>query len=176
MILLIVDTQKLIMTTDLYNFDSLVPNIEKLIETARKNKVEVVYIRHDDGPETDLTKGKEGFEIYGKFAPVNTERIFDKTVNSAFKGTGLLEYLQEKGTETIIVAGLQTDFCIDATVKCGFEHGFQMIVPAFANSTEANEFMTAENSYKYYNEWMWPDRYANCLSIEETINEMSKRA
>ncbi|MBC2248747.1 cysteine hydrolase [Listeria sp. FSL L7-0123] len=176
MILLIVDTQKLIMTTDLYNFDSLVPNIEKLIETARKNKVEVVYIRHDDGPETDLTKDKEGFEIYGKFAPVNTERIFDKTVNSAFKGTGLLEYLQAKGTKTIIIAGLQTDFCIDATVKCGFEHGFQMIVPAFANSTEANEFMTAENSYKYYNEWMWPDRYANCLSIEETINEMSKRA
>ncbi|MBC2039834.1 cysteine hydrolase family protein [Listeria marthii] len=176
MILLIVDTQKLIMTNELYNFDSLVPNIEKLIETARKNKLEVIYVRHDDGADTELTKGKEGFEIYEKFAPTNTERIFYKTVNSAFKGTGLLEYLQEKNTKTIIVAGLQTDFCIDATVKCGFEHGFQMIVPAFANSTEANEFMTAENSYKYYNEWMWPDRYANCLSIEETINEMSKRA
>ncbi|MBC2011817.1 cysteine hydrolase family protein [Listeria marthii] len=176
MILLIVDTQKLIMTNELYNFDSLVPNIKSLIATARKNKLEVIYVRHDDGADTELTKGKEGFEIYEKFAPTNTERIFDKTVNSAFKGTGLLEYLQEKGTETIIVAGLQTDFCIDATVKCGFEHGFQMIVPAFANSTEANEFMTAENSYKYYNEWMWPDRYANCLSIEETINEMSKRA
>ncbi|MBC2121444.1 cysteine hydrolase family protein [Listeria marthii] len=176
MILLIVDTQKLIMTNELYNFDSLVPNIKSLIATARKNKLEVIYVRHDDGADTELTKGKEGFEIYEKFAPTNTERIFDKTVNSAFKGTGLLEYLQEKGTETIIVAGLQTDFCIDATVKCGFEHGFQMIVPAFANSTEANEFMTAENSYKYYNEWMWPDRYANCLSIEETINEMRNRA
>ncbi|MBC2001335.1 cysteine hydrolase family protein [Listeria marthii] len=176
MILLIVDTQKLIMTNELYNFDSLVPNIESLIATARKNKLEVIYVRHDDGADTELTKGKEGFEIYEKFAPTHTERIFDKTVNSAFKGTGLLEYLQEKNTKTIIVAGLQTDFCIDATVKCGFEHGFQMIVPAFANSTEANEFMTAENSYKYYNEWMWPDRYANCLSIEETINEMSKRA
>ncbi|MBF2674196.1 cysteine hydrolase [Listeria marthii] len=176
MILLIVDTQKLIMTNELYDFDSLVPNIESLIATARKNKLEVIYVRHDDGTDTELTKGKEGFEIYEKFAPTHTERIFDKTVNSAFKGTGLLEYLQEKNTKTIIVAGLQTDFCIDATVKCGFEHGFQMIVPAFANSTEANEFMTAENSYKYYNEWMWPDRYANCLSIEETINEMSKRA
>ncbi|MBC2077192.1 cysteine hydrolase [Listeria marthii] len=176
MILLIVDTQKLIMTNELYNFDSLVPNIESLIATARKNKLEVIYVRHDDGADTELTKGKEGFEIYEKFAPTHTERIFDKTVNSAFKGTGLLEYLQEKNTKTIIVAGLQTDFCIDATVKCGFEHGFQMIVPAFANSTEANEFMTAENSYKYYNEWMWPDRYANCLSIEDTINEMSKRA
>ncbi|MDF8247699.1 cysteine hydrolase, partial [Listeria monocytogenes] len=26
--------------------------------------------------------------------------------------------------------------------------------------------------YKYYNEWMWPERYATCISMEETINEM----
>ncbi|MCD2224809.1 cysteine hydrolase [Listeria cossartiae] len=176
MILLIVDTQKLIMTNELYNFDVLVANIERLLAAARKNKLEVVYVRHDDGPGTALTKGQDGFGIYEKFTPEKNERIFDKIVNSAFKGTGLLEYLQAKGTEKIIIAGLQTDFCIDATVKCGFEHGFQMIIPAYANSTEANEFMTAENSYKYHNEWMWPGRYARSLTIEETINEMSKRA
>lgn len=130
MILLVVDTQKLIMTNNLYNFDSLVPNIEQLIVTARKNKIEIVYIRHDDGPNTELTEGKEGFEIYEKFQPTTLERIFDKSVNSAFKGTGLLEYLKEKSTKKIVIAGLQTDFCIDATVKCGFEHGFHMIVPA----------------------------------------------
>ncbi|MCV66588.1 cysteine hydrolase [Listeria monocytogenes] len=172
MILLVVDTQKLIMTNNLYNFDSLVPNIERLITNARKNKIEIIYVRHDDGPNTELTNGKEGFDIYEKFQPTKDERIFDKTVNSAFKGTGLLAYLKEKGTKKIVVAGLQTDFCIDATVKCGFEHDFQMIVPAHANSTEENHFMPGENSYKYYNEWMWPDRYATCISIEETINEM----
>lgn len=99
MILLVVDTQKLIMTNNLYNFDSLVPNIEQLIVTARKNKIEIVYIRHDDGPNTELTEGKEGFEIYEKFQPTTLERIFDKSVNSAFKGTGLLEYLKEKKHE-----------------------------------------------------------------------------
>ncbi|HCJ4854660.1 TPA: cysteine hydrolase, partial [Listeria innocua] len=34
MILLVVDTQKLIMTNNLYNFDSLVSNIERLITNA----------------------------------------------------------------------------------------------------------------------------------------------
>ncbi|MCB2563694.1 isochorismatase family protein, partial [Listeria monocytogenes] len=86
---------------------------------ARKNKIEIVYIRHDDGPNTELTEGTEGFDIYKKFQPTTHERIFDKPVNSAFKGTGLLEYLKEKGTTKIVVAGLQTDFCIDATVNCG---------------------------------------------------------
>lgn len=59
MILLVVDTQKLIMTNNLYHFDSLVPNIERLITNARKNKIEIIYVRHDDGPNTELTKGKK---------------------------------------------------------------------------------------------------------------------
>lgn len=96
MLLLVIDTQKLIMTNNLYNFDSLVPNIEQLITTAQKNKIGIVSIRHDDGPDTELTKGKEGFDIYGKFQPTKDEKTFDKTVNSAFKGIGLLEYLKEK--------------------------------------------------------------------------------
>lgn len=64
--------------------------------------------------------------------------IFDKNVNSAFKSTGLLEYLKQKEETEIIVVGLQTDYCIDATIKAGFEHGFKMIVPAGTNSTFDN--------------------------------------
>ena len=35
----------------------------------------------------------------------------------------------DKGETELIVAGLQTDYCMDATVKCGFEHGFKVYVP-----------------------------------------------
>ncbi|MDE6020656.1 MAG: cysteine hydrolase, partial [Ruminococcus sp.] len=59
---------------------------------------------------------------------------------------------------------------IDATIKCGFEHGFKMIVPAQANSTFDNKYMSAENSYKYYNEFMWNGRYAQCISLEDTLD------
>ncbi len=38
-----------------------------------------------------------------------SEKIFDKTVNSSFKGAGLLEYLVEKNVHTVAVVGLQTD-------------------------------------------------------------------
>lgn len=86
--------------------------------------------------------------------------------------TGLLEYLRDKGEKEVIVVGLQTDYCIDATVKCGFEHGLRMIVPAYANTTIDNEFMSGEQSYKYYNEHMWNGRYAECISLEEMIKRM----
>ncbi|MGL5085832.1 MAG: isochorismatase family protein [Clostridium sp.] len=169
MVLLVIDTQKLITNENLYKFDVFVESVKKIIYEARKNKIEVIYVRHDSGEGHDLSKGKPGFEVYEKFQHINEEKIFDKVVNSAFKGSGLLEYLVDKGEKDIIIVGILSDYCIDATVKCGFEHGFKIIVPAYTNSTVNNEFMSAEQSYKYYNEFMWNGRYAKCISLEETI-------
>lgn len=50
MVLLVIDTQKLITNENLYNFDLFVSNVEKIIHTARQNNIEVIYVRHDDGP------------------------------------------------------------------------------------------------------------------------------
>lgn len=172
MILLVVDTQKLITNEKLYNFKTFESNVKSLIQTARENHIEVIYVRHDDGEGCELTKGTEGFEIYEEFRPQAGERIFEKTVNSAFKGTGLLEYLKDKGVQDVIVVGLQTDYCIDATIKCGFEHGFHMIVPEYANTTVDNQFMTGEQTHQYYNHFMWNKRYAKCITVEEVIQEM----
>lgn len=172
MVLLVVDTQKLITNSGLYNYDAFENAVKTLIAAARENAVEVIYVRHDDGEGAELTKGTLGFEIYEGFEPLQGEKIFDKTVNSSFKGTGLLEYLKKKNIRTVAVVGLQTDYCIDATIKCGFEHGFKMLVPENSNSTFDNAFMTGEQSYKYYNEFMWKGRYAECISVEETIERM----
>lgn len=173
MVLLVVDTQKLITNDRLYMFDRFVENVKSLINAARENCVEVIFVRHDDGEGEALTKGAEGFEIFEGFAPINGEKIFDKTSNSAFYRTGLLEYLQMLECKEIVIVGLQTDYCIDATVKCGYEHGFKMIVPAYCNSTFDNEFMIAEKSYKYFNEFIWKDRYADCVSVETALEMMN---
>ena len=172
MVLLVIDTQNLIVTEKLYKFERFVSNIKKLICEARENRIEVIYVRHDDGEGCELTKGTDAFEIYEEFKPFPKEKIFDKSVNSVFRDTGLLEYLKRINEKELIIVGLQTDYCIDATVKCGFEHGFKIIVPTYANSTFNNDFMTSEQSYKYYNEYMWKNRYASCISINETIEIM----
>ena len=172
MVLLVVDTQKLITNENLYQFDTFVAHEQELIKKAREKGIEVIYVRHDDGPNEELTKGKDGFEIYEGFQPMPGEKIFDKNVNSAFRGTGLLEYLQDKNEKEVIVTGLQTDYCIDATIKCGFEHGFKIIVPATTNTTVKNAFMSAEQSYRYHNEFMWPRRYAECIPFEEILKRV----
>lgn len=176
MILLVVDTQTLITNDKLYMFDRFTENVKSLIAAARENSVEVFFIRHDDGEGQALTKGAEGYDICDEFKPLNGERIFDKTFNSAFLNTGLTEYLNGRGEKEIMTVGLQTEYCIDATIKSGFEHGFKMIVPEYCNSTFDNEFLSAETSYHFYNEFIWKDRYADRVSVGNALEMLNGRA
>ena len=83
-----------------------------------------------------------------------------------------MRYLMSKNEKDIITVGVSTDYCMDATVKSGFEQGFHIIIPAYANSTYDNPYFDGETAYKYYNEFMWPVRYAHTVSVEETIEMM----
>ncbi len=174
MVLLVIDTQNAITNSKLHNFERFVSSVEQLIASARKNKVEVIYVRHDDGPGSELSKGAWGFEIYDSFAPLEGEKIIDKQFNSAFRETDLLEYLKQKEVKDLIIVGLQTDYCIDATIKSGFEHGFRIYVPAGANTTVDNPFLPESQAVEYYNDFMWNGRYAVCISVEETLERIDK--
>ena len=62
MVLLVVDTQRGCFNESLYAFETVKENIKKLIAEARANHIEVIYVQHDDGPGTDLDRGKDKFE------------------------------------------------------------------------------------------------------------------
>jgi len=64
---------------------------------------------------------------------------------------------------------------MDATIKSAFEMGLKVIIPEGTNTTFDNPYMGKEKTYKYYNEFMWPGRFAECISVEETIQKMKKR-
>ena len=81
MVLLVVDTQKAITNSGLYQFELFETNVKELIHKARQNDIEVIFVRHDDGVGNELTKGNEGFEIYEGFQPMDDEVIFDKNVD-----------------------------------------------------------------------------------------------
>ena len=175
MVLLVVDTQKGCFNEGLYAFETVRDNIKRLITLARENNVEVVYVQHDDGPGTDLDRSSDNYEIYDEFAPEEGEMRFEKNVNSAFHPmTGLTEYLQSKGEKDIMTVGVSTDYCMDATIKSGFEKGFNMIVPSFTNSTYDNPYFDKETAYKYYNEFMWGKRYAKIITFEQAVSLMQK--
>ena len=170
MILLVVDTQKGCFDERLYAFETVRDNIKRLITVARENHVEVIYVQHDDGPGTELDKTADNYDTYEGFSPREGEKRFEKKVNSAFHPmTGLTEYLNSKGEKDIITIGVSTDYCMDATIKSGFEKGFNILVPSYTNSTYDNPYFNKETAYKYYNEFMWGTRYAKIITVEQVI-------
>lgn len=168
-VLLVVDVQTALIKAHPYNEQKVIDNIKSLISASRDNKKEVIYVRHDDGKGTELEYNTDGWQIYNEISPENAEKIFEKQYNSAFLKTGLKEYLDSKKVDTIILVGLQTEYCIDATCKSAFEHGYKIIIPEETNTTFDNEYLSGEKLYKFYNYNIWNNRFANVMPVEEVI-------
>ena len=167
--LLVIDIQKGITDSRLFNFDEFIDNTSRIIQAARDNQIEVIYFQHDDGPGTGFSIGDEEFEIAEQVHPREGEKIFTKNINSCFGNKDFTDYVKKENT--LMIVGLQTNFCIDATVKSAFERGYKVIVPQGANSTFDNDYMSGE-TYKYYNDMMRPKRFATCVSVDEAIKLM----
>ena len=170
MILLAVDVQKGIIDDELYACETFLDRVVRLIDAARKNNVEVIYVQHDDGHGSGFSAGDEDFEIADQAAPLKGEKVFTKTVCSSFSNKELAAYLEQQEDKRLMIVGLQTDFCIDATVKSAFERGFKVLIPEGTNSTFGNDYMSGETAVRYYNEFVWPGSFAECIPFEEAIN------
>ena len=82
--LIVIDIQKGITDERLYDFDGFIKNVTNIIDTARKNGVELIYVQHDDGPGSGFSVGDKDFGIAEQVAPIAGEKIFVKKINSFF--------------------------------------------------------------------------------------------
>ncbi len=169
MILLVVDMQKALTEDgELYDAEAFMDRNIRLIEAARKNNVEVIFVQHDAGEGSGFSVGDEDFEIDPRVAPKDGEKVFVKTINSCFGNTDFKAYMEQQEDKRLMVIGLQTNYCIDATVKSAFERGFDVIVPEGTNSTFDNNYMTGETTVAYYNEDVW-DGVADLPAFDEAM-------
>ena len=166
MVLLVIDMQKGLVSEDLYAFDTFMDRTVRLIDTARKNKVEVIFVRHDAGPDSGMSAGDEDFEIIDEIKPKEGEKVFNKTINSCFGSKAFKEYVEKLEDKRLMIIGLQTNYCIDCTVKSAFERGFEVIIPEGTNSTFDNDYMSGETTVRYYNEDVW-EELVEAVTIEE---------
>ena len=173
MILLVIDMQKGLVDEDLYAFDTFIKRTAQLVDIARKNNVEVVFVQHDAGPASGMSVGEEAFEIIDEIAPKEGEKVFIKTINSCFGNRDFKEYLKQQTDKRLMIIGLQTNYCIDATVKSAFERGYDVIIPEGTNSTFDNDYMSGETTVKYYNEDVW-EELVHTVTFEESIEILEK--
>jgi nicotinamidase-related amidase len=59
-------------------------------------------------------------------------RVCDKSVYSAFGHRGLAPWLHQRGADTLVVSGGETDVCVLATVMAAIDRGFRVVLPTDA--------------------------------------------
>lgn len=120
------------------------PNIARLIATARQRAVPVIYTKQAprDGTalagqwaakNARLTDGtaetKElGDRIPDEIAPSPDEVVIAKDKPSAFFGTSLVSLLNALGVDSLIIAGGATSGCVRATAVDAFSYNYPIAV------------------------------------------------
>lgn len=101
----------------------------RLLEYYRKNNLEVIHVQHLSTEEhSPLRSGQAGVEFVEGFQPRFGERIFQKSVNSAFIGTNLETYLSSQKIESLTLAGLTSDHCVSTSARMGANLGFRIFI------------------------------------------------
>lgn len=104
-------------------------NAARLLGAWRAARAPVIHIRHASRETgSPLSKESAGFAFMDALAPMEDEVVFEKSVNSAFIGTGLEAHLRAKGHDRLVIAGLTTPHCVSTSTRMAGNLGFDVVL------------------------------------------------
>jgi nicotinamidase-related amidase len=98
----------------------------QLLELFRREQKPVYHVQHisSRSDATFFLPGTPGAEIHETVRPLPGEPVITKHLPNSFRGTGLLERLKEDRIDSLLICGMMTHMCVDATVRAAFDLGF----------------------------------------------------
>lgn len=141
---------------------AVVPHIMGLVQDARAHGVPVIWIKANYDPElvpegmrvkqrekssvVCCGTGSWGSEFYG-VSPAPGEAVVEKHSFSAFAGTSIERELHDRGVRTLVFAGVQTNVCVESSLRDAVCHGFYAVlaVDCIASHTPPLHEATVKN-------------------------------
>jgi len=151
--LLIIDVQSGIFSDfgPVYQSRGILSRIKNLITRARSSSTPVIYIQHCSAPGGALEHGTPGWRIHPAITPHPGEPVIQKRTPDCFQGTALQQKLKSLGVKKVVIAGLQTEFCVDTACRRAFSLGYKVVLAADAHSTFDSEMLCAADIVKHHN-------------------------
>jgi len=132
--LLVIDMQEALID-GAWQIDKVVANVRALIDRAHRDGVPVVYVQHCHATYSDMTKGAPGWAIHAAIAPTPKDAVVEKTASDSFYRTELDALLKRLGVERVVVTGMQSEYCVDATCRAALSHGYDVTLVADGHTT-----------------------------------------
>ncbi|MDO5062799.1 MAG: cysteine hydrolase family protein [Peptostreptococcaceae bacterium] len=166
--LVIIDVQNMLIEEKPFQVERFISNIQNLIEKCRNKNLPIIYIRHNN---EEFKKDTHDWDIHSSIQPEPEDQIFDKYYNSIFFQTNLKEHLQKNNIHELILCGMVAEYCVDASIKAAFEHGYKVYVAEGCTTTFGNELIASKDLMEFYEEFIWP-RFSIVLSFQELFERI----
>jgi nicotinamidase-related amidase len=113
-----------------------------MLEKFRREKLPIVHVRHLSvrPGATFFLPGTKGADIHQSVLPRDGETVIEKNFPNSFRATALEEKLKSQGIKNLVVAGMMTHMCVDATVRHAADLGYKVTLAADACATRAQSF------------------------------------
>ena len=127
---------------ELEGADAAAANASKALARARQEGVPVFHVRHlSTRPgATFFIPGTNGAQIHAAVRPLGAERVVEKNFPNSFRGTDLERALKDAGIKELVVAGMMTHMCVDASVRHAADLGYKVTLLGDACATRAQSF------------------------------------
>ena len=130
--LLVIDVQNGVVD-GAYNRETVIANINTLVEKARAEDVPVVWIQHTSD---ELERESESWQYVPELSRRDSEPLVHKTYGDSFEDTDLEALLAQRGVGRLVVTGAQTDACIRSTLHGAIVRGYDATLVGDAHTTE----------------------------------------
>ena len=129
----------------------LLSSVSRLIEKARNASIPVIFVQHKGGSGHPLEYNTAGWQIHPDIAPSNHDLIIQKSTPDSFHETHLQKELDSRHIRQLVIAGIQTEFCIDTTCRRAFSLGYKVILAKDAHGTWDTEQLSAQQIIAHHN-------------------------
>ncbi|WP_410986386.1 cysteine hydrolase family protein [Bacillus cereus] len=152
----------------LYKERELIRIIQLLISKARSRSAPIFYMKFNGKHGSLLRQGTHGWEIHKSIAPLPQDVVLEKNHPDSFHKTKLQQELEMRNIKRIIIAGIQSEICIDATCRRAYSLGYDVTLVGDGHSTYDSVILPASQIIEHHNHVIgqWFARIENEKNIE----------
>jgi nicotinamidase-related amidase len=131
-------------------------NARLILDRFREAGLPVIHIQHIATRQsaTFFLPNTIGAEINDNLKPIGKEKIIVKHSPNSFRDTELLDYLKSENITDLVICGMMTHMCVDATARAAKDFGFNIILIGDACATKDQEIngeiVKAEDVHKSF--------------------------
>lgn len=137
---------------DLSRIEAMIDQLIPFLERAKLANIPILYAKqlydwdslnerqkelYKAGRFVSCDKSTDGHEFYRISPP--SEDVFVKHAFNCFSNLNLLKRLNELGIESLIITGVDSEYCVESSVRSAFDLGFKVIVPKDLIATNAKK-------------------------------------